>query len=176
MPACDEVPRKGPAVGLRTLMRKECVLRRRPLKYAVAESYENWLLKEGRVVTTGSIKTLREIMRAVCIEKHIPVSKAVAESYNDWLLGIYVDKQNTDYRIVIPNDYGSEDDYKKIVAVYPELEGEEVMQAVFDDLHTQWPGLLLVKATDFGGVFRATTLMPKNLKTHLWITAVEDEG
>jgi len=75
------------------------------------------------------------------------------------------------YRIVLPNDYGSEKDTKTLNECFPGLEGQDLEVAAFDEIHALWPGLKMVSTLDFGGVFTAEQ-PPPELPSWAWVSEV----
>lgn len=74
------------------------------------------------------------------------------------------------YKIDLPNDYGSEADDKALQADFPGLEGDDLTQAAFDEIHELWPRLKMESATDFGGIFRSATPPPDTLPCWAWVS------
>lgn len=74
------------------------------------------------------------------------------------------------YEIALPNDYNSEDDEKALEAAFPDLQGDELTEAAFDKIHELWPGLEMIRVTDFGGVFDSATPPPDTLPRWAWVT------
>jgi hypothetical protein len=103
------------------------------------------------------------------------------------------------YLIALPNDYNSDDDQNALVGeLIPELrKREEALDAnppedereqrealyvefrseldalderAFERIHELWPGLELIRVTDFGGVFDSKTPPPNTLPCWAWVT------
>lgn len=79
------------------------------------------------------------------------------------------------YRISTPNDYNSDADWASLEEQFPGLEGEELQSSAFEEIHRLWPGLELIEATDFGGIFEAATPPPDELPRWAWVSEEEEE-
>lgn len=77
------------------------------------------------------------------------------------------------YRIMLPNDYDSEEDTKALVERFHGLEGDELEAAAFEEIHHLWPGLNMVQRTDFGGIFTAEQ-PPPELPAWAWVSEAEE--
>ena len=73
------------------------------------------------------------------------------------------------FRISLPNDYNSEADYAELEAQFPDLSGDELEVAAFEEIHRLWPGLKMVRAIDFGGIFKSATSPPDSLPRWAWV-------
>ncbi len=76
------------------------------------------------------------------------------------------------YRIVLPNDYGSEEDTQALTERFPDLEGEDLFREAFDEIHSLWPGLKMIGQLDFGGLFTADQ-PPPELPAWAWVSVAE---
>ena len=85
-------------------------------------------------------------------------------------------------RVSLPNDYASEDGNAHLVNAFlrerggdPVFSPSDLSEWAFDELHSLWPGLVWIKDTDFGAIFRVTTKKPADLPPYYWVSSVADD-
>jgi hypothetical protein len=79
------------------------------------------------------------------------------------------------YRVVLSNDYGSEEDAQALADRFPGLEGQDLEVAAFEAIHDVWHGLTMVRELDFGGIFTADQPPPESLPRWVWVSEVSEQ-
>lgn len=82
------------------------------------------------------------------------------------------------WRIVQPNDYGSDEDYREMLEAL-HLDGTEDPY-ILDDLwveavHSHWPGLQVQDPLDWGFTAWAETPPPPDLPCWIWVAEADEQ-